>query len=124
MGHYERILRDINKANFRFARRLFQCVAVASRPLCVEELAESLVFYFYVGPTSAFSGGLFKYGGLTYAQFSYFPVREYLTSTRLAGTIKIISCYHASMTPVHEIMAQACLGILLHIDEKRLQESV
>ena len=47
---YERTLREINKADWELAHRLFQCVAVASRPLRVEELAEFLSFDFNVGP--------------------------------------------------------------------------
>ncbi|KAH9016840.1 hypothetical protein EDB84DRAFT_1581901 [Lactarius hengduanensis] len=43
---YERILRGINKAQTDNARRLLQCLAVAVRPLRVEELAELLAFDF------------------------------------------------------------------------------
>ena len=38
-----------------------------------------------------------------------------MTSTRLAESTYIISRhYHVSMTPVHTLVAQACLGVLLH----------
>jgi hypothetical protein len=40
------------------------------------------------------------------------------TSTRLAEAKDIISRYHVSMIAAHTIMTQACLGILLHFDEK------
>src|SRR6201984_3444819 len=43
---YERILRDINKANRDHACRLLQCLTVAIRPLRVEELAEVLAVDF------------------------------------------------------------------------------
>jgi hypothetical protein len=43
---YERTLLEISKANWEFAHRLLQCVAVACRPLRVEELAEFLAFDF------------------------------------------------------------------------------
>ena len=43
---YERVLRDINKANRGPARRLLQCLAVALRPLRVEGLAEVLAMDF------------------------------------------------------------------------------
>ena len=46
---YERTLREINKADWELAHRLFQCVTVASRPLLVEELAEFLAFDFEAG---------------------------------------------------------------------------
>jgi hypothetical protein len=51
---YERTLREINKANWEFAHRLFQFVAVAVRPLRVEELAELLAFDFEAGPIPKF----------------------------------------------------------------------
>jgi ankyrin len=138
-GTYERILQDINKANWKFARRLFQCVAVASRPLLVEELAEFLAFDFDVEPSPAFRADwrpedpigavlstcsslltVVKRGRLTFIQFSHFSVEEYLTSTRLAGAKESISRYHISMAPAHTLMVQACLGILLHLDEKEI----
>ena len=136
-GTYERILQDIDKANWKFALRLFQCVTVACRPLRVEELAEFLAFDFDAGPTPTFQAGwrpadpigavlstcssllaVLCVTGLTFIQFSHFSVKEFLTSTRLAGASNNISRFHVSMTPAHTIVAQACLGILLHLDEK------
>ena len=140
---YERILQDINEENWNVALRLFQCVAVASRPLRVEELAEFLAFDFDAGPTPTFLENwrpedpigsilstcssllaVVKVNGRTSIQFSHFSVKEYLTSTRLARTSAIISRYHVSMTPAHTIMAQACLGILLHLDEEVTNDSL
>ena len=43
---YECTLREINLANWELTHRLFQFVAVAVRPLRVEELAELLTFDF------------------------------------------------------------------------------
>jgi hypothetical protein len=43
---YERVLREINKANREHARRLLHCLTVAIRPLRVEELAEVLAVDF------------------------------------------------------------------------------
>ena len=43
---YARILREINEANWELVHRLLQVVAVAFRPLHVEELAEILAFDF------------------------------------------------------------------------------
>jgi Ankyrin repeats (3 copies) len=48
-GTYERSLQDIDEAIWDYAHRLFQCMAVASRPFYVEELAEFLAFDFEVG---------------------------------------------------------------------------
>ena len=46
---YLRTLRDINEEDWELAHRLFQLVAVASRPLRVEELADLLAFDFQAG---------------------------------------------------------------------------
>jgi hypothetical protein len=48
-GTYERSLQDIDEAIWDYAHRLFQCMAVASRPFYVEELAEFLAFDFEAG---------------------------------------------------------------------------
>src|SRR5258708_35279501 len=48
-GTYERMLRGIQEADWAFAHRVFQLVAVASRPLRVEELAELFTLNFKAG---------------------------------------------------------------------------
>jgi ankyrin repeat protein len=133
---YLRALREIKKAHWELAYRLLQCVAVASRPLRVEELAEFLAFDFKAGPIPKFHDdwrledpvdavlstcssllAVVNIEGSRVIQFSHFSVREFLTSTRLAGSSDAISRrYHISMTPAHTLVAQACLGILLHLD--------
>ena len=136
---YQRTLRNINNAHWEFAHRLFQFVAVASRPLRVEELAELLAFDFKAGPIPKFDEDCrledpvdavlstcpsllaivddeYRFGKVI--QFSHFSVKEYLTSHRLAEANDIIPRrYHVSMTPAHTLAAQICLGILLHLDE-------
>jgi len=133
---YERTLRGINHTNWEFAHRLFQCVSVASRPLRVEELAELLAFDFKAGPIPRFHESwrledpvhtvlstcssllaIVNIEGSPVIQFSHSSVKDFLTSTRLAETSDIIiRRYHISMTPAHTLAAQACLGILLHLD--------
>jgi ankyrin repeat protein len=134
---YERTLQDIDKANWNFSRRLFQCVAAASRPLHIEELAEVLAFDPDAGRTPTSPTGLqpkdsisavlstcpnflsiIQVKGSASIQFSHLSVKEFLTSNRLTETEDIISQYHVSMNAAHTIMAQACLGNLLHLDEK------
>ena len=44
-------------------------------------------------------------------------MKEFLTSTHLAEANDTISRYHVSLTAAHTLVAQACLGILLHLDE-------
>jgi ankyrin repeat protein len=138
---YQRTLQEINKADWEFAYRLFQFVAVASRPLRVEELAELLAFDFKAGPIPRFyedwrledpvdavlstcssllaivDGGYQDLFGKV-IQFSHFSVKEYLTSTRISKASDIIlRRYYVPMTPAHTLAAQACLGVLLHLDK-------
>jgi ankyrin repeat protein len=133
---YERTLREINKADWEFAHRLFQFVTVASRPLRVEELAELLAFDFKAGPIPKFHEGwrledpvdavlsacssLLAVVGVKrpVIQFSHFSVKEFLTSARLAKASDIVHRrYHVSMPPAHTLASQACLGTLLHLDK-------
>ena len=138
-GTYERTLRNIKDENWEFARRLLQCVAVARRPLRVEELAELLAFDFQAGPIPKFHEdwrvedplqevlsicstllarvrdtiGLFSV-----IHFSHFSVKEFLMSSRFTNKSDSISRrYHICMTPAHTLVAQACLGMLLHLDK-------
>jgi ankyrin repeat protein len=50
-------------------------------------------------------------------QFSHFSVKEYLTSDRLAHSSRDVSRYHIDLEPAHTILAQACLGVLLRLDD-------
>jgi len=141
---YERTLREINKANWEFAHRMFQFVSVASRPLHVKELADLLAFDFEAGSIPKFHKdwrlknpadavlstcstllAVVNDQGSPVIQFSHFSVKEFLTSARLAEATDIISRrYHVSMTPAHTLVAQACLGILLHLDKDVTRDSL
>ncbi len=143
-GTYERTLREINDTNWEFAQRLLQCVSVVSRPLSVEELAEFLAFDFKAGQIPKFREdwrledpveavlstcstllSLVNVEDSQIIQFSHFSVKEFLTSTRFAEKSDIISRrYHVSMTPAHTLVAKACLGILLHLDEEVTRDSL
>jgi len=133
---YNRTLEEIGKQNWEYAHRLFQCVAAASRPLRVEELAEFLAFDFDTDSTPTLRGdwreedpahavrstcssllSIVDVDGSSVIQFAHFSVKEYLTSKRLAESKDIISQFHVSMTLAHTIIARACLGVLLQIDE-------
>ena len=132
---YKRILREINNANQAHAYRLLQCLTVASRPLRVEELAEVLAFDLSPGGIpklnvdwrwenqeeavlSACSSlvSVIIEDGSRVVQFSHFSVKEFLTSDRLAGCIEE-SQFYIPIEPSHTILAQACLGVLLCLDE-------
>ena len=136
---YERVLREINKANREHARRLLQCLTVALRPLRVEELAEVLAIDFnapahggipQLNPNWRWADhhqailstcssliAIVDHGNSKVVQFSHFSVKEYLTSDRLARSSWDVSRYHIILEPAHTILAQACLGVLLRLDD-------
>jgi ankyrin repeat protein len=133
---YERILREIRKPNRGHARRLLQCLVVAVRPLEVKELAEVLAFDFNTegmpklntswrwedqeeAVMSACSSlvTIVKDGDSRVVQFSHFSVKEFLTADRLAEPIRDVTCYHIRLEAAHTILAQACLGVLLRLDD-------
>jgi ankyrin repeat protein len=136
---YEQVLKNIKNVNREHAIRLLHCMTVAVRPLGVEELAEVLAVDF----DAAQRGGIPKLnpnwrwadqhqavlstcsslitivddGWSQVVQFSHFSVKEYLTSDRLANAGRGVSCYHILAESAHTILAQACLGVLLHLDD-------
>ncbi len=140
---YQRILRSISKANRGLSHRVLQCLVAAVRPLRVEELAELLAIDFDAGGTPKLNPGwrwadqkeavlsacsslvtIVNDGDSRIVQFSHFSVKEFLTSTRTAESSGDISCYHILLEPAHTILAQACLGILLRLDEHIDKESI
>ena len=133
---YDRTLEEIGKQNWEYAHRLFQCVAATSRPLRIDELAEFLTFDFDTESTPTLREdwreedpahavrsicstllAIVDADGSSVIQFAHFSVKEYLTSKRLTESKETISRFYVSMTLAHTIIAQACLGVLLHIDE-------
>ena len=136
---YEPILKRIDEAQRDDAHRLLQCLAVAARPLRVEEIAELLEFDCRVPR----SGGVPKLenwrwddheeavlstcsslivivpsGDSRVIQFSHFSVKAYLTSPRLARSPCVdVSRFHIDLEAAHTIMAQASLATLIRPDE-------
>ena len=142
---YERILQEIPKSNQIYAHRLLQCLAVAVRPLHVEELAEVIAIEVTTpGGSPKLNEGLrwedreqavlsacssliaiVEDNYSRVVQFSHFSVKEFLTSDRLAISKHETSRYHhILLEPAHTIMAQACLGVLLHLDSEVDKKSV
>ena len=135
---YERVLRDINENNREHARRLFHCLAVAVRPLRVEELAEILAFDF-----DAAHEGIPKFHpdrrpedqeeavlsicsslitivdnrGSRIVQFSHFSVKEFLASNHLASFTEELTSYRTIPVQAHSMLAKVCIGLLLHSDD-------
>ena len=143
---YERMLREIGRVNPDQAYRLLQCLAVATRPLRVDELAEVLALDFdeakegipalkkdwrwddqRQGVLSTCSSLIVivnsKSSKTQVVQFAHFSVKEFLTSDRLANLKADISRFHIHLEPAHTVLAQACLAILLHSDYNGVAKS-
>jgi len=140
---YERILREIRRPNQGHAHRLLQCLVIAARPLLVEELAEVLAFDFKVEGMPKLNPGwrwedqkeavmsacsslviIVNDGDSRVVQFSHFSVKEFLTANRLAEPIRDVSCFHIQLEAAHTILAQACLGVLLRLDDDVDRDSI
>ena len=134
---YKRILKEINNSNREHAYRLLQCLAVALRPLRVEELAEVLAFELTTGGIPRLNASwrwedkeeavlsacsslvsVIIEDGSRIVQFSHFSVKEFLTSNRLASFMGEVSQFYIPIEPSHVILAQACLGVLLCLDDR------
>jgi hypothetical protein len=61
--------------------------------------------------------------GSRVVQFSHFSVKEFLTSDFLTTCIEV-SQFHIPIEPSHVILAQACLGVLLCLDDSTDEDSV
>jgi hypothetical protein len=141
---YERILQGIPKEKFQHARRLFQCIVAAIRPLRVEELAEIFAIEFDANEATNLVDGwrpenpeeavhsacssliaIIDDEGSKVVQFSHFSVKEFLTSDRLqTSDIGHLSDYYIPLEPAHTILARACIAVLLQLDEKVDRERV
>ena len=130
---YERILKEIKKPNRAHARRVLQCLVVATRPLRVGELAEVLAVNFddaegmpnlnadwrwedqeqalLIACSSLIA--IVEDGDSRVVQFAHFSVKEFLTSSRLAIASGDASSYHIDLKPAHTTLAQASLCVLL-----------
>jgi ankyrin repeat protein len=138
---YERTLLDIDDENWEYAHRLFQCIVVARRPLRVEELAEFLAFKSETGGSITFEENwrpenprdmvlctcsslvaVVDVDDSPVMQFSHFSVKEYLTSGRIAKGP--VSRYYTPLEPAHLFVTQACLSLLLELDENVTKNSI
>jgi hypothetical protein len=57
-------------------------------------------------------------------QFSHFSVKEFLTADRLAEPMRDVSRYHIELEAAHTILAQACIGVLLRLDDHVDQDNI
>src|SRR6266446_4403382 len=144
---YERMLRDINKANWDHAHRLLQCLTIAVYPLRVAELAEVLAVDFGTATGEGTSRlntdwrcedhqeAVFSACSSLITivndddtsqlvQFSHFSVKEFLTSSRIADSSAGVSRFHILLGPAHTVLAKACLGVLLQLGQLVDEDSV
>ncbi|KAN0138161.1 Ankyrin repeat-containing domain protein [Lactarius tabidus] len=138
---YQRILKEINNAYPKEAHRLFQCLVAAHRPLRVEELAEVLTLDVDAGGLPTFNTNrrredheaavlstcsslvsVVDHDGSRVVQFCHFSVKEFLMSDRLSS-MEDVSQFHIAHEPSHVILAQACLGVLLSLDDSTSKDS-
>jgi len=131
------VLKEIKKPNREHAQHLFQCLVVAERPLRTQELAEVLAVDFddvtgipklntdwrwedqeqaLLSSCSSLIA-IVNDGASRIVQLSHSSVKEFLTSDRLATSSTDVSCYYLDLKPAHTILAQACLGVLLQLDD-------
>jgi ankyrin repeat protein len=132
------MLKNIHEKNREHARRLLHCLAVAVRPLRVEELAEILAFDFegIQGRIPKFHAEkrpedqekavlstcpslitiVYNRDSSPVVQFSHLSVKEYLTSNHFVSSSSDLSMYHILPEPSHTLLAQVCLGLLLDSD--------
>jgi hypothetical protein len=117
---------------------MLQCLLVAVRPLRVEELAELSAFEFSeaqeavpkysadwrwedqeeaVLSTCSSLITIVNDHGSPVVQFSHFSVKEFLVSNRLQSSLGDLSQYYIPLGPAHTILAEACLGCLLYLDD-------
>jgi hypothetical protein len=142
---YARVLSQIPPVNRANAHRMLQCLMVAVRPLRVEELAELLAFEFGIAraavpkyradwrpndqvqavqSTCSSLISIVDGNDSQIVQFSHFSVKEFLMSNRLTSSFGDFSQYQILPEPAHTILAQACLGYLLHLDGHVDEESI
>ncbi|KAH9985686.1 hypothetical protein BJV77DRAFT_1152736 [Russula vinacea] len=110
---YERALQEIPKEKRRHAYRLFQCLVAAIRPLRVDELALMLAIRFDADRSPSLMEGWRPENPEEVCS------PEFLTSDRLeTSEVGNICNYHITFDAAHTILAQACLAVLLQLDEK------
>ena len=136
-GTYKRTLQEIPKEEWEHAHRLFQCLIAATRPLRVENLAEIFAVEFDLNKVPNLAEGwrpdnseeavlsacstlisVIEDNGSKYFHFSHFSVKEFLISDRLrTSDVGNSRQYHISLDAAHIFLAQACLAVLLQLDE-------
>jgi len=133
---YDQMLSEIKDNKWNHTHRIFQWLAVSSRQLCVEELADVFAFDFdaEVSDIPKFDPSrrlldpkneilttcsslitIVNVKGKNLVQFSYLSMREYLTSTCIAKLVHGPH-FHILSKSAHTLLAKVCLTFLLQLD--------
>ncbi|KAI0300181.1 hypothetical protein BC826DRAFT_1102274 [Russula brevipes] len=124
---YERVLRSINKSNREHAHQVlavdFSAAERGGIPKSNPDWRWTDQHQAVLSTCSSLIA-IVNDGGWQVVQFSHFSVKEFLTSDRLAGSSTDVSRYHIPLSPAHTILAQACLGVLLRLDEHVTEDNV
>jgi len=136
---------EIDEEKKAYANRLFQCLAISTRPLRVKELAELFAVLpdaesglgfkfnisrrpqdpeeFILSACSTLVTVVYNYNydydydgdNKNVVQFSHFSVREYLTSDHIANSAHV-SRFNISPTRAHTLLTGACVSVLIQLD--------
>jgi ankyrin repeat protein len=138
-------LQGIAREKREHARRLFQFLVAAARPLQVHEVAEVLAIEMFpiAGPSLMMKGwrpenpeeavlatcstlvAVVEDKGSKIVQFSHFSVKEFLTSDRLqTSEFGNVRHYHIPLDAAHITLARLCFTMLLLPEEEMDQQRV
>jgi ankyrin repeat protein len=134
---YERILLRVAEENWEHTYHVFHTLMVATRPLTMEELCLVLAIDFIAEVTPKYEEiwrsdepednlltvcstllSFVDIDGSRFAQFAHYSVKDFLTSERILTYERKIARYRMYDGPAHTTVAQMCLAVLLHLDER------
>jgi ankyrin repeat protein len=134
---YERILLRLPEENWDHTYHAFHCLMVATRPLTIEELALVLAVDFIAEVTPKYEAiwrseepednlvtvcttflSFVDVDGSRIAQWAHYSVKEFLASERIANKATKVARYRLLAEDAHTTIAQMCLAVLLHMDER------
>lgn len=134
---YERILLRVAEENWEHTYHVFHTLMVATRPLTMDELCLVLAIDFIAEVTPKYEEiwrsdepednlvtvcstllSFIDVDGSRLAQFAHYSVWDFLTSERILKFETKIARYRLYEEPAHVTIAQMCLAVLLHLDER------
>jgi ankyrin repeat protein len=134
---YGRILFRLPEENWEHTYHVFHTLMVATRPLTMEELCLVLAIDFIAEGNPKYEEiwrsddpednlvtvcstflSFVNVDGSRIAQFAHYSVKEFLTSERISKFETKVARYRMLEEPAHTTVAQMCLAVLLHLDER------